>query len=100
MLFWIFVIMFIVGLIIAASDYNYSYDWLSGGLIVVGGIIGTLMAIFLLLNFTSMQGEIIQKRETLKALEYKIESKLYTDKLDLSDKDIVDEILVCDCAIK
>lgn len=89
MLFFVFVLVLIVGIVWFVNNED---SMMSVICIVLGGL-ATFVSLFIIMG-SSINTPILslQYSEWQTAIEYKISSGLYTDSLDILDKDIVDEI--------
>ena len=106
MLFWLFVIALVVGIILIVLGYrHWDYDkhrWLyrnddalleTGVITVVISCILLLIMIFILICQHSSSNAILQQnKERYNALTYKVESGACRDEFGLLSKEIVDEI--------
>ena len=89
MLFWIFVILFIIGLVIMKTD---CVEYLGELLAVIGGIAVVTSLIIITLEYTTIDSYLEANREIYKAITYKVESDACKDELGLLSKDVIDEI--------
>lgn len=89
MLFWIFVILFIIGLVITKTD---CVEYLGELLAVIGGIAVVISLIIITLEYTTIDSCLEANREIYKAITYKVESDACKDELGLLSKDVIDEI--------
>jgi polyferredoxin len=106
MLFWLFVIALVVGIILivlgSKSWHGDKYKWFyyhDEGLIVSGIITVAVssIALFIMLvsiicDYTCANGTLQEYRERYKALTYKVESGVCRDEFGLLNKEVVDEI--------
>lgn len=113
MIFWLSVILLIVGSLIIASpsilknifkkdkheNIRHFFAYHDETFVFVGGIIDTIaalaVAIMLLVivsAHTGVDATIEQDREHCKALEFKVDSKSYRDEFGLLNKEVIDEI--------
>lgn len=106
MIFWIFVILMVVGisLIVVGCkrwDYEkhpflYDYDveirvW-GVGTTLVSGVVVLIMLIVVTINNVTASSMVATNQEKYKALTYKLESGACRDELGLLNKEIIDEV--------
>ena len=92
MLFWLFVILFVVGIILYKTfefeflgDFGYIISILSG--------LAVIISLFLIIGeYTTMDSYLEKSREQYKAITYKIESDACRDEFGLLNKEVIDEI--------
>lgn len=95
MIFWIFVILTIVGIVggIFASEYDFEglsiLGWIVG---VISGIVATVMLIVIVSTYCTADAQVELWKEQYKALTYKSESGACRDEFGLLNKEIIDEI--------
>lgn len=89
MLFWIFVILVIIGLVIIKTD---CIDYLGECFAVIGGIAAVVSLIIMILEYTTIDSYLEANREIYKAIAYKAESDVCKDEFGLLSKDVLDEI--------
>lgn len=89
MLFWIFVILVIIGLVIIKTN---CIDYLGGLLALIGGIGVVISLIIMSLEYTTIDPYLEANREIYKAITYKVENDACKDELGLLSKDVIDEI--------
>lgn len=92
MLFWLFIILIIVGIILYKV---FDFEFLSIFGCVIGIISGlaVIMSLFLIIGeYTTMDSYLEKNREQYKAITYKIESDACRDEFGLLNKEIIDEI--------
>lgn len=89
MVFWIFVIMLVLGIfLLLQSDFEFTGIALTS----IGGIVGVTMLIAILIsNFAPEVKEKALKNQQ-ESIIYKIESEVYKDDLNILDKDVIAEI--------
>lgn len=90
MLFWLFIILIIVGLLIR----NISFDFETFGEILVGlaGIATFISLILIIGQYATIDSNLEANREIYKALTYKVESDACRDEFGLLNKEVIDEI--------
>lgn len=106
MLFWLFIIALVVGIVlIILGNTSWSYDehkWLyynddklfSAGIgtVIISGFVLLFMFIALICEYTTANAYLQQNKERYNALTYKVESEECKDEFGLLNKEIVDEI--------
>ena len=96
MLFWIFVILLVVGIvccIIGEKSWEYDVFTVWGALIsIVSGVVLILMLVVMLVNYSTADSTVAINIERHKALTYKLESGACRDEFGLLNKSVVDEI--------
>lgn len=106
MLFWLFVIILIIGIVLIAvgstswdkNKHKFLY-WHDGDICYVGGCISaisgfivTVMLFVLCCSYIDTDAKIAENKERYAALEYKIESGACRDELGLLSKEVIDEV--------
>lgn len=90
MIFWLAVIMLIVGAIIAIK----SNDWVDTGFNIglLGFALTLILAVSIIVTYSTSgtRQKVLQNNQA--AIEYKIDSGIYSDKMNLLDKDIITEV--------
>lgn len=95
MIFWIFAILMVLGIIggTFASEYDFEglsiLSWIAG---VISGIVAVIMLIVIIGNHCTAGAQVELWREQYKALTYKLESGACRDEFGLLSKEIIDEI--------
>ena len=92
MLFWLFIILFVVGIILHKvfefeflDDFGYVISIISG--------LAVIISLFLIIGeYTTMDSYLEKTREQYKAITYKIESNACRDEFGLLNKEVIDEI--------
>ena len=92
MLFWLFIILFVVGIILYKvfefeflGDFGYFISIISG--------LAVIISLFLIIGeYTTMDSYLEKTREQYKAITYKIESDSCRDEFGLLNKEVIDEI--------
>lgn len=96
MLFWIFVILLVVGLVCCViGEKSWKYDALLGWGVVISAVsvvILTIMLVVMLSNYCTADSVVAINIERHKALTYKLESGACRDELGLLSKSVIDEI--------
>lgn len=90
MLFWLFIILIIVGLLIR----NISFDFETFGEILVGlsGFAAFISLIIIIAQYSTIDSCMESNRETYKAITYKVESDACRDEFGLLNKEVLDEV--------
>ena len=89
MLFWLFIILFVVGIIL----YKVFEFELLGELVTAISGFAVLISLFLIIGeYTTMDSYLEKNREQYKAITYKIESDACRDEFGLINKEVIDEI--------
>lgn len=90
MLFWLFIILIIVGLLIR----NISFDFETFGEILVGlsGFATFISLIIIIAQYSTIDSYMESNRETYKAITYKVESDACRDEFGLLNKEVLDEV--------
>jgi hypothetical protein len=89
MLFWIFVILVIIGLVIIKTK---CIDYLGECFAVIAGIAVVVSLIIMTLEYTTIDSYLEANREIYKTITYKVESNVCKDEFGLLSKDVMDEI--------
>ena len=92
MLFWLFIILFVVGIILYKvfefeflGDFGYFISIISG--------LAVIISLFIIIGeYTTMDSYLEKTREQYKAITYKIESDSCRDEFGLLNKEVIDEI--------
>lgn len=97
MLFWMFIIAFVVGIIciILENKSKYYIDWLkiTGWVITITAACSILISIFCIVGSHSTAEALIStNNERYKALVYQLENNLYDNDNDLGKKELYNEI--------
>ena len=96
MLFWLFVIVLVVGIALIILDSNFIYsdclDVIGLFTSIISGAVLLIMVICLIGDYTSADATLQQNRERYNALTYKVESGSCRDEFGLLNKEIIDEI--------
>ena len=88
MIFWTTLILTALGVIL----WGWMESLCGATSSVICGIIAVIMLIGIIFANTNLEGQIELLQEEKTAIEYKIDSGLFTDKFDIQDKNIVDEV--------
>ena len=95
MLFWISLAVLVLGIVIGIIgdiiDSEVITDIGIAG-ILIGFTASLIMIIFIIVNNCKSYSKLIELQERYTAINTKISTEIYTDKFDINDKDIVDEI--------
>lgn len=95
MIFWIFVILMVVGLYMVVISNKIYSDGLeiSGGLLAIAsGVVALILLVVIVVNNVSAPSMVAENHEKYKALTYKLESGACRDEFGLLNKEIIDEI--------
>ena len=92
MLFWLFIILFIVGIILyKIFEFEFLGDF-GCAIIIISGL-SIIISLFLIIaQYTTMNAYLEKDREQYKAITYKIESNACRDEFGLLNKEVIDEI--------
>ena len=89
MLFWLFIILFVVGIIL----YKVFEFELLGELVTALSGLAVIISLFLIIGeYTTMDSYLEKSREQYKAITYKIKSDTCRDEFGLLNKEVIDEI--------
>lgn len=95
MIFWIFVILTVAGIVGGIFAYEYDFEGLSilGWIVgVISGIVAAIMLIVIISAHCTAGAQVELWKEQYKALTYKLESGACRDEFGLLNKEIIDEI--------
>jgi len=97
MLFWLTLVIFIIGIILLIIDekhcYRTDFVWNSGLTSVILSSIGLfIMVIILLCSYCGINGFIAENTKKYESLTYQYENNLYENDNDLGKKELMDEI--------
>ena len=101
MLFWLFVILLVIGVAIRVlgtwMDDNTRFDteWMQmlGAIIVVAAVVAILISVVVLIfNYSGTDADIALNQEKYKSLVYQLENNLYDNDNDIGKKALYDEI--------
>ena len=92
MLFWLFIILFIIGIILyKIFEFEFLGDF-GYAIIIISGL-SIIISLFLIIGqYTTMNAYLEKTREQYKAITYKIESDSCRDEFGLLNKEVIDEI--------
>ena len=91
MLFWLFVILFAVGMILQKVFDEFLYGF--GLFISILSGLAVMVSLFLIIaEYASINPSLERAREQYKAITYKIESNACRDEFGLLNKEVIDEI--------
>ena len=92
MLFWLFVILFAIGMILyKVFEFKFLGDF--GLLISVLSGLAVIISLFVIIGeYTTIDSYLEKDREQYKAITYKIESDACRDEFGLLNKEVIDEI--------
>ena len=92
MLFWLFIILFVVGIILyKVFEFEFLGDFGCAMSIISG--LSIIISLFLSIGqYTTMNAYLEKTREQYKAITYKIESDACRDEFGLLNKEVIDEI--------
>ena len=97
MIFWIFVIVTVVGVVLLFADYDFGIDSFaleaSASITsVVSGIIAVIMLIIIILNNLGAQGTKLSNQQTYDSLIYKSQTESIRDEFGIVNKEYIDEV--------
>lgn len=99
MLFWLFVIILVVGIGFIVAGYKFSPYAYDGHFIIAGTCIVIVSSIVLIVmmfiigsNHINIDATIEKNKETQKAIEYKVTSGACRDEFGLLSKEVIDEV--------
>lgn len=97
MIFWIFVIVTVVGVVLLFADYYFGIDSFALGASasitsVVSGIIAVIMLIIIILNNLGAQGTKLSNQQTYDSLIYKSQTESIRDEFGIVNKEYIDEV--------
>lgn len=98
MILWISLVVLIIGIILIIIANNLAYNMFEkiiyiGGISLGIGIIATIVSVVTIIYVAcNSQSTLIELQERYTAINTKISTEIYTDKLDINDKDIITEI--------
>lgn len=109
MLFWLIVIVLIIGIVTLVlgckswdyeknkfSDFIYDHDeglmYTGGAIILIDGIFLTIAIAYMCCNFIGINAKVEQYKEKYNAITYKVESGACRDDFGLLNKEVIDEI--------
>lgn len=97
MLFWLFVIIFVIGVAVLMVE-NYCEvipDWgcaIAFVAAIVSGVITLISGITLLFYYTGIDATVAEKQAKYEALVYQMENEIYENDNDLGKKELYDEV--------
>ena len=105
MLFWLFVIILVVGIgfiVIGNYDWDrekhyflYEHDFdieiIGNWIVAISGVILAIMIMFLCFSHININAKIEKNKEIYKAIEYKVTSGACRDEFGLLSKEVIDE---------
>lgn len=97
MLFWLFVIIFVIGVAVlmvenyceVIPEWGHSIAFVAAW---VSGIITLILSIALLFCYTSIDATIAENQARYEALVYQMENEIYENDNDLGKKELYDEV--------
>ena len=95
MIFWLFVILLVVGIVLGCVSVDKSLDVLESFSIfstIVSGIVIATMLMVIIINYSTAIGEKSKYTETYKALTYKAQTEAIRDEFGIVNKDYIDEV--------
>ena len=106
MWFWLFVIIFVIGVaLIVVGDMNWDYkkheflycngdDIVFAGWItsIISGLVALIMLVCIICSHTNVEAQLEQNRELYNALTYKMESTSCRDEFGFLSKEVIDEV--------
>lgn len=92
MLFWLFIILIIIGVVALHLSFEYDLVFISA-LSLVTGAIGLVVSVaFLLGNYSNASGYTLAMRERYNILVYQLENDIYDNDNDLGKRNLYKEI--------
>lgn len=89
MLFWLFIILIVVGIVL----YKVFDFEILGELIIGCATLATIVSLIVIVGeYSTMDAYLEQNREEYKAITYKMESNACRDEFGLLNKEVIDEI--------
>lgn len=97
MIFWIFVILLVIGVILLFADYyigidSFALEILAAATSLVSGIIVAIMLIVIISNNFGAQGEKLSNQQTYDSLIYKSQTESIRDEFGIVNKEYIDEV--------
>ena len=89
MIFWIFVVMFVVGIV---WSYKDSWSLAATFLFAVGLLVAGTMLVFIVLNNVNTEGQILQNEKMYESLKYQYETGMYENENGIGKKELMDQI--------
>ena len=108
MWFWLFVIIFVIGVgLIVVGNMNWDYKkheflyyndddiafagWITS---IISGLVALIMLVCIICSHTNVEAKIEQNKEIYNALTYKMESTSCRDEFGFLSKEVIDEVQV------
>ena len=92
MLFWLFIILFVVGIILY-KVFEFEFFFVFCYVISIISGLAVIISLFIIIGeYTTMDSYLEKTREQYKAITYKIESDSCRDEFGLLNKEVIDEI--------
>ena len=97
MIFWIFVIVTVVGVVLLFADYYFGIDSFALGASasitsLVSGIIAVIMLIIIISSNLGAQGTKLSNQQTYDSLIYKSQTESIRDEFGIVNKEYIDEV--------
>lgn len=95
MLFWICLSVLGIGIglrVLSDKIDSYICDVINSIVLTIGTITTLILSIAAIIINCNSQGKLIELQERYTAINTKISTEIYIDKLDINNKDIIDEI--------
>lgn len=97
MIFWIFVIVTVVGVVLLFADYYFGIDSFALGASasitsLVSGIIAAIMLIIIISSNLGAQGTKLSNQQTYDSLIYKSQTESIRDEFGVVNKEYIDEV--------
>lgn len=97
MIFWIFVIVTVVGVVLLFADYYFGIDSFALGASasitsLVSGIIAVIMLIIIISSNLGAQGTKLSNQQTYDSLIYKSQTESIRDEFGIANKEYIDEV--------
>lgn len=95
MLFFLFVIALIVGIVLVTLDvFEYTFVWLIGVLITIGATVSILISGAIMVdNYGNDEAIIASNNQRYESLIYQLENELYDNDNDLGKKELYNQIM-------
>lgn len=97
MIFWIFVILLVIGVVLLFADYYFGIDSFaleaSASITsLISGIVVVIMLIFIVANNLSAQGAKLANQQTYDSIIYKSQTESIRDEFGIVNKEYIDEV--------
>ena len=95
MIFWLCVLIMVVGIILWTIGCKEYIDgmWMAGSMLAIFfGLAVLIMSIVLCANYSTADANVAEREELYRAITYKVESESCRDEFGLLSKEIIDEV--------